>query len=122
MRYLVEALRALGNPERLRLFFLLGWQGDGLCVCELVEALDLPQYQVSKHLRVLRRTGLIESTRVGRWAYYSVAGSPRAHELSDFLQAVVPHSEVSTALKRLQASISRREGGRCVEWRNTGRV
>ncbi len=114
MEYLVEAFRALGNSERLRLFSLIGQQGGSFCVCELVEALGLPQYQVSKHLRTLRRVGLIESARMGRWTYYSVASSQRAREISGFLRSIVPLSALAAEFNRLQSSLSRRVDGHCV--------
>ncbi|HUT74162.1 MAG TPA: metalloregulator ArsR/SmtB family transcription factor [Armatimonadota bacterium] len=64
-----EMLRALADPTRLRILTLL--QGcDELCVCELVEALRLPQYHVSRHLRTLRAAGLVRGWRQGRWMHY----------------------------------------------------
>jgi len=89
-------------------------------VCELVEALGLPQYRVSKHLHVLRRAGLIESIRVGRWAYYTVARSQPARELSAFLRQALPASEVSDELGRLRESLSLRVNGRCVLGKRLG--
>lgn len=41
-------------------------------VTEIVEALDLPQPSVSKHLRVLREVGLVEARRSGRETHYRV--------------------------------------------------
>ncbi len=120
MDYLTEAFRALGNPERLRLFFLLAQQDGGLCVCELVEALGVPQYRVSKHLHALRRAGLIESVRVGRWAYYTVARAQPARDLSRFLRQELPPSAISDELGRLQKSLSLRISGRCVLGRRLG--
>ena len=38
-----------------------------LCVCEIVDALKLPQYQVSKSLAMLRRAGLVDLDRNGTW-------------------------------------------------------
>ncbi len=109
-----EAFQALGNRERLRLFFLLVQRPDGCCVCELVEALELPQYQVSKHLRALRRAGLIKSVRMGRWAYYTVADSRVGREMAAFTIRVIPDSALTDAVFRLRAAVARREDGRCV--------
>jgi len=114
MRQWAKVFRALGNPDRLRLFFLLTQRGEGICVCELVEALGLPQYSVSKHLRALREVGLIESTREGRWAYYFVSPAKRVKELSAFLSQAIPAATISTELARLGECLARREGGRCV--------
>ncbi len=109
-----EAFRALGNHERLRLFVLLTRQKGGCCVCELVEALGLPQYQVSKHLRILRRAGLIKSVRMGRWAYYAVADSGVGREMAAFTSRVIPDAALTDAVSRLRAAVARREDGRCV--------
>lgn len=69
----VVALKALADPNRLRIFDIL-MQGDS-CNCELNEHLDLPPNLLSHHLRVLREAGLIHSRRDavdGRWIYYAV--------------------------------------------------
>lgn len=118
-----EAFSALGNPERLRLFLLLVHQDEagGLCVCELVEALGIPQYRVSKHLGALRRAGLITNVRTGRWAYYSVACSQPAKDLSTFLREALPASKVAAELKQLRESLSLRVNGRCVSEKRRGR-
>jgi ArsR family transcriptional regulator, arsenate/arsenite/antimonite-responsive transcriptional repressor len=41
-----------------------------LCVCDLVEILDLPQPTISRHLAYLRDVGLVEVTRQSRFAHY----------------------------------------------------
>jgi ArsR family transcriptional regulator len=69
----IGVLRALADPNRLRIFDFL-MQGDS-CNCELNENLGLPANLLSHHLRVLREAGLINSRRDaidGRWIYYSV--------------------------------------------------
>jgi ArsR family transcriptional regulator len=43
-----------------------------LCVCELTEALDIPQPKASRHLGILRDAGLLETERQGQWIYYSL--------------------------------------------------
>jgi ArsR family transcriptional regulator, arsenate/arsenite/antimonite-responsive transcriptional repressor len=69
----IVVLRALADPNRLRIFELL-MQGDS-CNCELNEKLGLPANLLSHHLRVLREAGLVSSRRDaidGRWIYYAV--------------------------------------------------
>lgn len=66
-------LKALGEPNRLRIFAEL-MKGD-TCNAELNEALGLAPNLLSHHLRVLTETGLVTSRRDrvdGRWIYYSV--------------------------------------------------
>ena len=43
-----------------------------MCVCDLEAAVPVKQPTVSHHLRLLREAGLVESERVGIWAYYHV--------------------------------------------------
>lgn len=69
----VELFKALADETRLRILKLLLTVEEGVCVCELVEALDLPQYRVSRHLNILKRAGLLEAERSGAWVYYSPA-------------------------------------------------
>lgn len=66
-----RALRALGDPARLKLIALLSRRE--LCVCHLVTALKQPQPTVSRQLGVLKAAGLVQSRRDGSWIHYRVA-------------------------------------------------
>jgi ArsR family transcriptional regulator len=61
-------LKALAEPVRWEIVELLS--REELCVCHLVEALDLPQPLVSHHLRALRDAELVETSRYRYWTYY----------------------------------------------------
>lgn len=66
-------LKALGDPNRLRIFTEL-MKGD-TCNGELVTQLELPPNLLSHHLKVLSEAGLITARRDrvdGRWVYYSI--------------------------------------------------
>ena len=70
---LAQLLKALGEPNRLRIVNLLmvGVQ----CNCELGSALDMAPNLISHHLRVLREIGLVRVERDAvdaRWLYYSL--------------------------------------------------
>lgn len=71
-------LRLLADETRLRIVSLLVRTPD-LCVCELVAVLRLPQYQISRQLGPLRRTGLLTATRRGPFVFYGIAEPARAH-------------------------------------------
>ena len=60
--------KAVAEPLRWRILQLLA--REELCVCHLVEDLDVPQPLVSHHLRVLRDAGLVEGERFRAWTYY----------------------------------------------------
>lgn len=62
------ALKALAEPLRWRILELLAT--EELCVCHLVDALDITQPLVSHHLKVLRDAGLVDSERHRYWTYY----------------------------------------------------
>jgi ArsR family transcriptional regulator, arsenate/arsenite/antimonite-responsive transcriptional repressor len=64
----VDLLKVIAEPLRLRILRLLS--DEELCVCHLVEALDVAQPLVSHHLRVLRDAGLVETERYRYWTYY----------------------------------------------------
>jgi ArsR family transcriptional regulator len=59
---------ALGDKTRLRILNLIGDQE--VCVYFFTEALQMPQPKISRHLAYLRRVGLVETTRQGKWIYY----------------------------------------------------
>lgn len=62
---------ALSNEIRLRCLILLQLQGE-LCVCELTHAFNLSQPMISRHLALLRSTGLVSDRRAGQWIYYQI--------------------------------------------------
>ena len=66
---LSEALKALADPNRLRILQLLGTQT--LCVCDLEVILQLNQSNLSRHLSKLRTAGLVSSKKKGLFIYYS---------------------------------------------------
>jgi len=66
---LSETLKALADPNRLRILNLLGNQT--LCVCDLEDILKLNQSNLSRHLAKLRQTGLVSGQKKGLFMYYS---------------------------------------------------
>jgi ArsR family transcriptional regulator, arsenate/arsenite/antimonite-responsive transcriptional repressor len=66
--------RALGDPARLRLLNLIG--NREICVCYLVDVLCYPQPKISRHLAYLRRAGIVEARRQGKWMHYKIVMPP----------------------------------------------
>ncbi len=62
---------ALSNDIRLRSLVLLQIEGE-LCVCELTHTLELSQPMISRHLALLRKSGLVTDRRAGQWIYYRI--------------------------------------------------
>ncbi len=104
-------LRALANPDRLRLAALLVNVGE-LCVCELVSMLQLPQYAVSRHLSTLKNAGLVEDRRDGQWMYYRPV--PGSGDFSRHLMTAVSGLVCQEDVARARARLATRRNGRCV--------
>lgn len=68
---LVVVFDALADATRLRLLNLMR---DGeVCVCFFVEILGEGQSKISRHLAYLRRAGIVEARREGKWMHYGIA-------------------------------------------------
>lgn len=63
--------KALSNPKRLEVMQLL--RGQCLRVGEISKMLGLPQANLSQHLMVLRRLGVVATQRRGKEIYYQIA-------------------------------------------------
>jgi len=75
MRELIKVMKALSDPNRVKMIKLL--QHRVLCVCEIQEALGLAQSTASKHLKILEEAGLITFSRDGLWVNYRLADGDR---------------------------------------------
>ena len=71
MQTTVEIFKSLADETRLRLLILLQG-GNEYCVCDLMQALDMPQSTVSRHVAYMRNAGLLNDRRGGVWMYYSI--------------------------------------------------
>lgn len=63
--------KCLSDETRLKSLMLLVAKQE-LCVCDLIQALELSQPKISRHLADLRKTGLVFPERRGKWVYYSI--------------------------------------------------
>ncbi len=68
MEKAAEIFKVLAEPNRVRILAAL--TARRACVCELSQALALNQPNVSRHLRILKDAGLVESRRRGAWTDY----------------------------------------------------
>jgi ArsR family transcriptional regulator len=78
---LVPLFKALSDPTRLKILDLLRARGRsccdlitkeerGLCACDIEKAVGLSQAAISHHMDLLRRAGLVEAQKRGRWMFY----------------------------------------------------
>ncbi|TKB10430.1 metalloregulator ArsR/SmtB family transcription factor [Desulforhopalus sp. IMCC35007] len=67
----IQLFKALSDSTRLRMLLLLLSNGE-LCVCDLMESLEIPQSTASRHLTLLRSAGIVDGQRRGTWMYYQI--------------------------------------------------
>jgi ArsR family transcriptional regulator len=83
MKEIATLFKSLEDETRLRIMALL-LDADELCVCHIMEVLQLPQSTVSRHLSNLKNAGWLKDRRAGIWIHYSIA-----RDLSPIHKAVI---------------------------------
>ena len=74
-----EAMIQLGDPSRLRIFWLLCHCEE--CVLNIAALVNMSSPAVSHHLKLLKNSGLIVSRREGKEMYYRTADTELAQVL-----------------------------------------
>lgn len=107
--------RALADQTRIRIVRLLFVGGEST-VCELVDALQLPQYSVSRHLSILRHANIVNERREGAWRYYSTPFKPEsfAGKLLTTIESNISEEQLETDLILYEKRLALRVDGKCV--------
>jgi len=71
--------RTLSDQNRVRT--LMALKNRELCVCQIIELLELAPSTVSKHMSILANARLVEGRQEGRWRYYRLAGDNAPDEV-----------------------------------------
>lgn len=71
MEKIVTIAKILSDINRVKILGLL-MENKELCVCELCDTLQLFQPLVSRHLKQMKKAGLISSKQRGKWMIYSL--------------------------------------------------
>jgi DNA-binding transcriptional ArsR family regulator len=93
LRKSVAVLRALNHKLRQVILELLDEHGD-LTVTEIFIKLRMEQSVVSQHLGMLRRVGIVNAKRDGKYIYYSL-NSERMKQITDLVSqlSAIPQEE-----------------------------
>jgi ArsR family transcriptional regulator, arsenate/arsenite/antimonite-responsive transcriptional repressor len=102
--------RALGDDTRWRILRLV--MDQALCVCELADILEMPHSSVSSHVQIIRKAGLLESERVGKWTYFRIHPS-HAALLNEIILNFPDHPDHKRDLKKTKTRLSNREISCC---------
>ncbi|WP_026375270.1 metalloregulator ArsR/SmtB family transcription factor [Aestuariibacter salexigens] len=65
----LQLFKCLSDDTRLKSVYIIQALEE-VCVCDLMTALDLEQPKVSRHLAELRKCGVLQDERRGKWVYY----------------------------------------------------
>lgn len=91
------ALKQVGEPSRLRIFWLLCHREE--CVVNIAALTQMSSPAVSHHLRLLKDCGLIVSHRAGKEMYYRAADTELARELHRIIENIAhiscPEEQIS---------------------------
>jgi ArsR family transcriptional regulator len=63
--------KCLADDNRLKLLLLIAETKEA-CVCDLMTALEVDQPKVSRHLAHLRKCGILQDERRGKWVFYQL--------------------------------------------------
>ncbi|BAL88804.1 putative ArsR-family transcriptional regulator [Actinoplanes missouriensis 431] len=80
-----EVAGAIADPVRRRIMLML--RDAALTAGQIADGFDISRPAVSRHLRVLRRSGLVQDTAEGRHRVYTLDTAPLG-ELSSWLDQV----------------------------------
>lgn len=107
----VRVYKCLCDLTRLRILSLLL---DGpLCVCHIQSILRAPEPKVSRQLNVMKRSGLLESSRENNWSIYRISssrGSVLVSNLKCLQDARHEHAIFRQDLERRRRVIARLRG------------
>lgn len=105
---MIEALKAAGDPTRLRLLMLC--RRCELSVSELTWIIGQSQPRVSRHLKVLCEAGFLDRYAEGTWVMYRLALSSGVAPLGRLIDEMLDLAETETSdiLERLEEVRDRR--------------
>ena len=86
IRTVADAMKQLGDPSRLRIFWLLCHCEE--CVINIAAATGMSSPAVSHHLRLLKDAGLIVASRNGKEMYYRAANTDIVLKLHHTIEEV----------------------------------
>ncbi|MBQ4914785.1 winged helix-turn-helix transcriptional regulator [Maribacter sp. MMG018] len=106
----IKIFKALSDMTRLKIMWLLINIDEKICVSEIVDVLEEYQYNVSRHLRILKDAQLIDEVKEGKWVFYYL--SPMKEEFGDLIQKAIcsiPDTEMTTEMMKCKRRLTMRE-------------
>jgi ArsR family transcriptional regulator len=107
--------KALSDPTRVRILHAL--LRSDLCVCEMVDALELGQSTLSAHLQTIRQAGLVETSRRHKMVSYAITREARQLIEPIFTAsqaALCADGRLTRDRSRIQERLALRSQGACI--------
>jgi ArsR family transcriptional regulator len=111
----IDALKALSEPNRLRLFWLLVHIDKRISVAEAMDVIGDTQYNVSRNLKILYKAGLLTPKKQGKWVYYTLNEHKQPH-WAFLVESIkmLPEDNFSDVTKRCLKRLAMRVNDECV--------
>ncbi len=111
----IDSLKALSEPNRLRLFWLFLHVDKCIAVAEAMDIIGEAQYNVSRNLKILYKAGLLNHEKKGKWVFYTLKQqlTPYCLALVDSVR-LLPASDFKDVVDRCLIRLSMRINGECV--------
>ncbi len=110
-----NVFKVLSDSSRLRIILVLIKAGCELCVCEIADSLLVSQYNISRHLKELKYSGLLIERKQGRWVHYRINDDlDTFHESLIRSLSCLPKEPFSEDEIRLEKRLAMRKEGQCV--------
>lgn len=92
MDKLIDVLKALSDETRLRILNLL--YEKELCVCDIMNILQISQAKASRHLIYLKNAGLAKDRKYAQWVYYSMSKGEEMKFIDSLVNDNLRNSEI----------------------------
>ncbi|MBD0777867.1 winged helix-turn-helix transcriptional regulator [Maribacter sp. ANRC-HE7] len=105
----INIFKALSDATRLKIIWLLTNIDEKICVSEIVEVLDEYQYNVSRHLKILKHAKLVEEVKEGKWVFYYL--TPIKNEFRQLIQEAIktiPESQMNNEIQKCNRLLAER--------------
>ena len=104
MLEVINKMKALGDRNRFRISMMLLHRP--MCVCEMLEILDIAGGTLSNHLKILKNAGLIGQRKEGKWIEYYISNKEAELLLSSIESYIVDKTQI-TGDRKSSSSITR---------------
>jgi len=116
----INALKALAELNRLRLFWVLVHVDQNITVAEAMDVTGETQYNVSRNLKMLFNANLLTQEKRGKWVYYTLAKQTQPYLVS-LVESVknLPKEDFFDVSSRCSKRLLMRVNNECVVGSNS---